>query len=264
MTLSASSTTAIVGEKVLFTATLANEGCSGVGMPQYRLQINGGGPGPVLVPNPPEPVTHIYGIGPGHPDSAQFTLHVVGSGRVTVTASSSFEVHLGYPGPAYWAGDGAGPVAITVAPTDTEVMVLQQAAYSVGCWPDVVIEGATYRFDCIAAPGHSTAAKLQRFADESEARSHFDTERGDLAVQPFHCYPAYAWSHEEGPMPLRQQGHAWAANRWTVTARSFDDTHIPVAPAPMAVSEAIYEAAATNGLFPACETCYLPFASGGQ
>jgi hypothetical protein len=41
----------------------------------------------------------------------------VAAGRTTVTASASFEVHLGYPGLAYW-GTAAPrePLVVTVAP----------------------------------------------------------------------------------------------------------------------------------------------------
>jgi DNA/RNA endonuclease YhcR with UshA esterase domain len=63
-------------------------------------------------------VEHTLGLQPGDSDAAEFTLRAVRAGRVTLTAGVSFEVHLGYPGPAYWSGSGARePLVITV--TDT-------------------------------------------------------------------------------------------------------------------------------------------------
>ncbi len=179
------------------------------------------------------------------------------TGQVALTSISSFEVHLGYPGPAYWAGDSTGPLTITVPTTDTEVLVLQQAAYEVGCFPDILIDGATYRFDCVVAEGHSAHPQLQRFPDESKALAAFEVAREALAPQYFHCYPAYEWPDEQEAMPV-QRGQSWVADRWIVTTHSFDDTGISVAPSPGAVSEAIYSAATMNQLFQACDLLYLP------
>jgi hypothetical protein len=47
----------------------------------------------------------------------EFVLRAVKSGQVTLTASASFEVHLGYPGPAYWAGSNVKePLIVIVKP----------------------------------------------------------------------------------------------------------------------------------------------------
>jgi hypothetical protein len=262
MTLTASNLAPNLGDTILLTSTLANEGCSDVGLPQYRLSMQSDPALPVLAPNPPEPVTHYLGIPPGGSDSAEFALQVIGSGQVVVTASSSFEVHLGYPGPAYWAGDTSQPLTITVPTTDTEVLVLQQAAYAIGCLPDVVIDDATYHFDCEVAAGQTVKGRVERFADESTALAAFEEARGTLPLQSFRCYLAYAWAQEQGAAPLRQEGHSWVAGRWLVTTRALDDTGVPVSPAPVAVSEAIYSAAIVNQLLQACDTAHLPLVLG--
>ncbi len=259
MALSLSDTAPQVGETLTVTVILSNTGCSGVGLPLYYLAIQSEQPWPVLVPNPPNPITHTLAIPSGGADTARFTLHVLGSGPVTLTASASFEVHLGYPGPAYWSRDSAGPLGVTVAATDTEVAVLQQAAYEVGCFPDVTVGDATYSFGCPVAAGHSVEARIQRFETSAEAQAAFETGRGTLALQSFRCYPAYEWLREGGAVPGHQQGLVWLAERWLVVAQRTDDTDIPVAPPPQEVSEAIYRAAFAHRLFRGCDVSYLPF-----
>jgi DNA/RNA endonuclease YhcR with UshA esterase domain len=97
-----------------------------VGLPLYGLSVQSDGPEPILEPEEPEPVEHTLGLNSGESDAAEFTLRAGKAGRATVTARASFEVHLGYPGPAYWSGSSAGePLAITVtdspAPVTPEV-----------------------------------------------------------------------------------------------------------------------------------------------
>ena len=113
--LTASSTSPQVGETLVLTATLANTGtCGMLGLPQYTLKFKADTAVPILEPNPPAPVVHSLGIQPGQSDTISYTLQVTGSGVITITVSASFEVHLGYPGPAYWAGDSSAPLVIRV------------------------------------------------------------------------------------------------------------------------------------------------------
>ena len=116
-TLSVSAATLKVGQAVTITVALDNKGCVGLGLPQYRLYVQSDGPRPIFDPGDPEPVVHYLEIAPGAADAARFALRAVEAGRATLTARASFEVHLGYPGPAYWASSGTGePVVITVTP----------------------------------------------------------------------------------------------------------------------------------------------------
>jgi len=116
MTISATATTLEVGEVVTVTATLFNRGCVGLGLPQYRLYVRSDESQPIFDPNNPEPVVHYLGVAPGQSDAEEFVLQAVGSGQATLNASASFEVHLGYPGPAYWGAGSTGPLVITVMP----------------------------------------------------------------------------------------------------------------------------------------------------
>ena len=116
MTLSASATKLKIGEACTVTVTLANQGCVALGLPQYRLYVGSDDGQPVFDPEGPEPAVHYRGIAPGQSDAAEFVLRAVRPGRATLSASASFEVHLGYPGPAYWSGSPSGRLEITVRP----------------------------------------------------------------------------------------------------------------------------------------------------
>jgi hypothetical protein len=73
-------------------------------------------PEPIFDPDTPEPVVHHLAVPPGESDSEEFVLRAVRSGKATLNAGASFEVHLGYPGPAYWGYSGSGPLTVIVAP----------------------------------------------------------------------------------------------------------------------------------------------------
>jgi hypothetical protein len=257
MTLTTSSTTPEVGDNIWVTVTLANEGCGQVGQLEYRLTLAQSAY--VLVPDSPISITHDLALEPGETDTVTFSLWAIGAGEVTLQTSASFEVHLGYPGPAYWTYDSTMPISMTIPVTDTEIVVLQQAAYDVGCFPEIVHTGDTiYWFGCAVAAGHSSDAQIERFADIETAQTVFAARQGTLLLEPFHCYPAYRWEYEQEPIPRRQAWHSWLAERWIITTHSWDDTGIRVAPAPIVVSGAVYRAAIRNGLFLACDRLYLP------
>jgi hypothetical protein len=116
MTLAAAARTLEVGEMVTVTATLFNRGCVGLGMPQYRLYVRSDEPHPMFDPDTPEPVVHYLAVAPGQSDVEKFVLQAVGPGQARLSASASFEVHLPYPGGAYWGASGTGPLTITVTP----------------------------------------------------------------------------------------------------------------------------------------------------
>ena len=111
----ADSVTPLVGDTLVVTATLRNVGCANVGLPKYTVIQASESAAPMLEPSVPISVVHYLGIGPGGQDSAAFEFDAASSGVVTLTASVSFEVHLGYPGPAYWSAAGTRPLQITVS-----------------------------------------------------------------------------------------------------------------------------------------------------
>ena len=110
-----------VGDVVTITARLTNQGCANMGLPLYRLSVQPDGAQPLFDPASPSPVEHYVGIAPGESDSAVFVLHAIRAGQATVSASASFELHLGYPGPAYWGATSAAPIIIPIgaAPSTT-------------------------------------------------------------------------------------------------------------------------------------------------
>ena len=115
MTLDGPARSPSIGETFLVTATLSNIGqCASIGMPQYTLMLENDAPSAVLSPDTPEPVGHSLGLNPGDVDQAVFEFQVVSSGVVTITANTSFEVHLGDPGAAYWGWDSTPPLLLGV------------------------------------------------------------------------------------------------------------------------------------------------------
>jgi hypothetical protein len=115
MRLSAEPAMPVVGQAVTLTVTLGNQGCGMLGLPKYYLDHL---PSGVLEPDSPPPVLHYVGLRFGQEDSAAFVLRALRSGAVTLHAWASMEVHLGYPGPAYWSAASAPSLHLTVAPFD--------------------------------------------------------------------------------------------------------------------------------------------------
>jgi hypothetical protein len=114
--LSASAMTLKKGEAVTVTATLMNRGCAGLGLPQYRLYVEAEGTEPILNPDKPAPIVHQLVVAPSLSDATTFILRAVSAGRVTLKAFASYEVHLSYPGPAYWGSASSESMVITVTP----------------------------------------------------------------------------------------------------------------------------------------------------
>lgn len=156
----------------------------------------------------------------------------------------------------------APPTASPVV-TDTEMLILQQAAQELGCSPHnimfgephVWLDGTTSSFShgCTAAAGHGTSMRIKRFSGQADAQTAFDAKREGNPTHRFHDYPAYEWQYDERPdtpaFPMRHRGHCWQAERWLVVVEAFDDTHYAIAPDPLKVSKTIYQAARAYGLF---------------
>lgn len=255
MTLTTSSLAPNVGEHLLVTVTLGNEGCGMIGLPKYDLTLL---QAPyILAPETPDAVTHYLGLNPGETDTVTFTLHTLGVGAASMSASASFEVHLGYPGPAYWSAAATGPVTVTVPPADAEIVVFQQAAYDLGCFPAVERSGTTYAFHCPFADVLTIQGWIQRFVDEATAQATFFAGQGTMQLEPFYCYPAYTWVDDLGPL-VQGNWQRWVAGRWIISVNNTDFITAPVAPAPTVISEAVLRAALRNHLFLACHRQYLP------
>jgi len=112
LSLQLSDTEVTVGEIVTVTVTLQNEGCLAMGLPQYRLAVQAVQGEPFEMP---EPVVHSLAVAPESKDAHVFMLHAEQVGEFLLSAHASFEVHVGYPGPAYWGAASSGdPVRLYV------------------------------------------------------------------------------------------------------------------------------------------------------
>ncbi len=114
--ITASQTELTVGDSVTISLTLNNTGCAMLGLPKYYLVSGAGLPTSLFEPAAPEPVFHSIGIDPGGSDSAAFIVRAASPGDVPLYGTASFEVHLGYPGPAYWATAASQPLNFHVSP----------------------------------------------------------------------------------------------------------------------------------------------------
>jgi hypothetical protein len=103
-----------VGEILTVTVTLSNEGCALIGLPKYYLRVDSRGGNSVLDPSDPEPLAHSVSLREGRTHSMAFLLQAVGIGRADLSASATYEVHLGYPGPAYWGASASRRVGVAV------------------------------------------------------------------------------------------------------------------------------------------------------
>lgn len=114
MALSVTPETIRAGETVTVEVVLRNTGCLALGLPQYRLVVEGG---EGVLADLPEPVVHSLAVAPGGSDNTVFPLDAVSAGEVQLRATASFEVHVGHPGPAYWGSAATGePVTLTIMP----------------------------------------------------------------------------------------------------------------------------------------------------
>jgi hypothetical protein len=107
----ASTPTIQIGQDLTITAVLSNTGCVALGIPQYRLVVE---PAGVLTFTSPSVTSHSLAVAVGGEDRADFTLRAESAGQAVFNSTASFEVHIGYPGPAYWGMAASQPVTVTV------------------------------------------------------------------------------------------------------------------------------------------------------
>lgn len=239
--------TPVVGSIVQITVTLSNAGCGQIGQPTYRLLLE---PSSILAPISPLSITHNRALASGESDTASFQLQVIGIGEVELRATASFEVHPGYPGPAYWAFDSSQPLSVTVPVAQQEVVVLQQTAYAMGCYQQVeTINDSTHQFQCTGNAGETIGATLERFTDEPTAQAAFTGRRDVLPLVTFRCYDAFirVMGNTTGTIQ-----HAWQAEALLVTTyhQHVTDT--------LTLSDAVYRSAVRNGLLTACDRVFVP------
>lgn len=114
--LTPSTTRLQVGQSLVVTVTLHNEGEAMIGLPLYRLYVDQPTDRPLLEPLAPEPVEHYLRLDRGESDCATFVLRAARTGRVQLSASVGVEVHVGHPGPTRWNSVGSQRLEVEVVP----------------------------------------------------------------------------------------------------------------------------------------------------
>lgn len=103
-----------ISQQLIVQVTLANQGCVTLGLPQYTLRVHAPQGQPLFNPPQPESIVHSLAVAPGQSDSVEFVLQAAQVGSGSLQAEVSFEVHQGYPGPAYWGSASSAPIDIAV------------------------------------------------------------------------------------------------------------------------------------------------------
>jgi len=103
-----------VGDQVEVIVTFQNMGCATLGLLKYYLLFETLTDEPVLTPAQPAPVEHPLAVQPDGSDQVVYSFQAVRAGIVKLSATISFEAHLGYPGPAYWVTSSSNQLEIEV------------------------------------------------------------------------------------------------------------------------------------------------------
>lgn len=248
-----------LGGHITATVSLTNTGDCMMGLPLYTLNVANIHPVAVFEESE-NPVLHSRAIYSDEVDSADFRLLVANTGIFTLTAHASFEVHVGYPGPAYWGGTRAAPITFTVPSTDTGMVVMTQAAYDAGCLDDDAFIQSTLsitpaQFGCAIAAGHSIGATLADYGNATDARAAFYTRATGNDIVPFAgCRPSFVVEGSDlGPTVLRSE--TWVGGQWLVIGYSQDDTSLI---GGVTGAGSVHKALVANELLQPCRSNYLP------
>lgn len=103
-----------VGESLTITAIPVS-----IGLPRYTLRLTSGLVATVDYNNTPNLEIASDGLFEviavqGEMHSATFTLRALKSGTTEAVVNATGEIHVGYPGPAYWGGGGSETITLTV------------------------------------------------------------------------------------------------------------------------------------------------------
>lgn len=106
---------ATVGDEVTFTLVFSNNSSLAAGIPSFSLQsVDGAAFERILGEALVAPDVLYDAVAPGKTHTETWTFVVQEVGEVSVFARVSYEVHEGYPGPAYWSGVQSPEVIVIV------------------------------------------------------------------------------------------------------------------------------------------------------
>jgi len=161
------------------------------------------------------------------------------------------------------------------SPTPTpalEELALADGARQLGWPPDVLRQPPVFKIQYLVEAGHSAEAWMQRYPSAQEANAAWQQQRNSLAgggwaVQtlPFHAHDAYLASHSVNAAavtaPLNERIVAFQASNCVVGVSALDDTVYVLAPDPLTVAEAVYQAGSRYYLFgDVVPSAFLPMA----
>jgi hypothetical protein len=248
-----------LGQRITATVSLTNTGDCMVGLPLYTLDVANAHPVAVFEESE-NPVLHSRAIYSDEVDSVDFRMLVANTEVFTLTARASFEVHVGYPGPAFWGGASAAPVTFTVPSTDTGMVIMTQAAYDAGCLTDIAFIEDTLtlssgHFSCALAAGHSVTTYLSSYADADAAHAAFMARAEGHDIVPYaDCRPSFS-TVEDGLGPIVVHRQVWVGEQWLVSCMSQDDTSAMGGDTGV---RSVYRALRANDLLAPCRHFYLP------
>jgi len=149
------------------------------------------------------------------------------------------------------------------SPTPTpalEELVLADGARQLGWPPDVLRQPPVFKIRYVIEAGHSAEAWMQRFPSAQDASAAWQQQRSSLAgggwmVQSFdfHGHDAYVASHSVNTAAaaamLNERVAAFQASNCVVGVSALDDTAYMLAPDPLSIAEALYQAGSRYYLF---------------
>lgn len=147
----------------------------------------------------------------------------------------------------------------TPTPSSAE-LALRDAALALG-WPAAVIrDPPLFKIQYQPSHEHTAEAWMRLYASAEAAQSALWQERDallssgwDVQTALFRGHSAYTANHSLNPgsdsLPMNQRVYVFQASLWLVGATTFDATAQALAPDPLAVAEAVYQAGMRYYLF---------------
>ncbi|MCB9436963.1 MAG: hypothetical protein H6673_08210 [Anaerolineales bacterium] len=101
-----------IGDEVIVSLSLVNTGTLAAGIPSFTLYLESDA---LELVSTPDNGGVLYGaVAAGSTYTMQWTYRAASTGTAEFSGRVSYEVHEGYPGPAYWSGTSAGPEVLVI------------------------------------------------------------------------------------------------------------------------------------------------------